>query len=80
MTGQSDEPQSQLYLLRIWATAGAGGQLRFQGKLQPVLHDGSYYFAGNSELLALLTSLLSGPATGPTSLAPDPDPHEADAS
>jgi hypothetical protein len=63
MVDRSNEAQSQLYLLRIWATTDTGDALTCRGKLQPVLSDQSYCFTDATELYALLHTLLAA-ATG----------------
>jgi hypothetical protein len=80
MEDLSREAQSQFFLLRVWIAPDPGGGPGYRGKLQPVLGDGAYCFAGATELLALLESLVLGTATitvspGPAT-PPDPPPAE----
>ena len=57
MEDQPHEAQSRLYLLRVWTAPGPDGAVGYRGKLQSVLGEDSYCFAGEAELLALLASL-----------------------
>lgn len=73
MEDQSHEAQSRLYLLRVWIAPGPDGAVGYRGKLQSVLGEGSYCFAGEAELLALLASLFPDTDT----VSPSPAPPES---
>ena len=73
MEDQSHEAQSRLYLLRVWTAPGPDGAAGYRGKLQSVLGEGSYCFAGEAEFLALLESLFPGADV----VSPNPAPPDS---